>query len=206
MNENAWISINISKKFVPKGPISNNPALVQIMAWRRPGDKPLSETMLASLLMHICVTRPQWVKTNVGNMLFEFRAWMNNYIPQTLDVITYPCYDPRKTLQNKPNLCYLKLVLQFLLPRCVVETLYNTPYGSTGLSPRCSGGRFKNAYELLNLRALKMSKLHKNHIFQCMGKIFCVEFQRVPLKFLTKYLTHTLKDVDFINIWKFKSS
>ena len=63
-----------------------------------------------------------------------------------------------------------------------------------------SGGRFKNTYELLNLRALKISKLHKNHIFQCMGKIFCVEFQGVPLKFHTKYLTHTLKDVDFINI------
>ena len=69
-----------------------------------------------------------------------------------------------------------------------------------------SRGRFKNTYELLNLRALKISKLHKNHIFQCMGKIFCVEFQRVPLKFHTKYLTHTLKDVDFIHIWKFKSS
>ena len=69
-----------------------------------------------------------------------------------------------------------------------------------------SGGRFKNTYELLNLRALKISKLHKNHIFQCMGKIFCVEFQRVPLKFHTKYLTHTLKDVNFIHIWKFKSS
>ena len=31
------------------------------------------------------------------------------------------------------------------------------------------GGRFKNVYELLNLRALKVSKLYKNHIFQCMG-------------------------------------
>ena len=31
------------------------------------------------------------------------------------------------------------------------------------------GGRFKNAYELLNLRALKISMLYKNHIFQCMG-------------------------------------
>ena len=57
------------------------------------------------------------------------------------------------------------------------------------------GGRFKNAYELLNLRALKIPMLYKNRIFQCMGKIFCVEFQRVPLKFHTKYLTHTLKDV-----------
>ena len=68
-----------------------------------------------------------------------------------------------------------------------------------------SGGRFKNNYELLNLRALKISMLYKNHIFQCTGKIFCVEFQRVPLKFHTKYFTHTLKYVDFIHIWKFKS-
>ena len=35
-------------------------------------------------------------------------------------------------------------------------------------------------------------------MFQCMGKIFCVEFQRVPLKFHTKYLFHTLNDVVFI--------
>ena len=33
----------ISLKFVPKGPINNIPALVQIMAWRRSGDKPLPE-------------------------------------------------------------------------------------------------------------------------------------------------------------------
>ena len=42
LNENVWISLNIPLKFVPKGPINNIPALVQIMAWRRPGDKPLS--------------------------------------------------------------------------------------------------------------------------------------------------------------------
>ena len=40
---------------------SNIPALVQIMAWRRSGDKPLSEPMMVSLPAHICVTRPQWV-------------------------------------------------------------------------------------------------------------------------------------------------
>ena len=61
LDENIRISIKISLKFVPKGPINNNPALVQIMAWRRPGDKPLSETMMVKLLTHICVTRPQWV-------------------------------------------------------------------------------------------------------------------------------------------------
>ena len=62
LNENVWIAIEVSLKFVPKGPINNIPTLVQTMAWRRPGDKPLSEPMMVSLLTHICVTRPQWVK------------------------------------------------------------------------------------------------------------------------------------------------
>ena len=43
LNENIWISINISLKFLPKGQIDYIPALVQIMARRRPGDKPFSE-------------------------------------------------------------------------------------------------------------------------------------------------------------------
>ena len=43
MSENVWIWIEISLKFVPKGPIDNIPALVQIMAWCRTGAKPLSE-------------------------------------------------------------------------------------------------------------------------------------------------------------------
>ena len=32
LNENIWIPIKISLKFIPKGPINNIPALVQIMA------------------------------------------------------------------------------------------------------------------------------------------------------------------------------
>ena len=56
-----YIAINILLKFVPNGPINNVPALVLIMAWRRPGDKPFSEPMMISLLTHICVTWPWWV-------------------------------------------------------------------------------------------------------------------------------------------------
>ena len=63
LNENVWILIEISLKFVSKGSINNNPALFQIMVRRRPGDKPLSEPMMVSSLTHICVTRPQRVKT-----------------------------------------------------------------------------------------------------------------------------------------------
>ena len=64
-NENEWISPRISLKFVPKVRINNIPALVQIMAWRLPGDKPLSELMMVDLLTHICVTRPQWVNLTI---------------------------------------------------------------------------------------------------------------------------------------------
>ena len=46
VNGKFYILIKISLKFVPKGPIDNYPALVQMMAWRRIGDKPLSEPML----------------------------------------------------------------------------------------------------------------------------------------------------------------
>ena len=60
-----YILITFSLKFVPKGPISNIPELVQIMAWRMPGDKRLSESMMISLLTHICVTRPQWVNKHL---------------------------------------------------------------------------------------------------------------------------------------------
>ena len=62
LNANVSISIKISLKFVPKAQINNIPALVQIMAWRRSGDKPLVQPMMVSVLTHTCGTRPQWVK------------------------------------------------------------------------------------------------------------------------------------------------
>ena len=60
-NENVWTSIIISLELVPRSQIDNIQALVQIIAWYRPGDKPLSEPMMFSLLTHVCLTRPQWV-------------------------------------------------------------------------------------------------------------------------------------------------
>ena len=38
------------------------------MAWRRPGDKPLSEPMMVSIPTQICVTRPQWV--DAGDLIW----------------------------------------------------------------------------------------------------------------------------------------
>ena len=56
--ENVLILLKISLKFVRRVRINNILALVPIMAWHRLCDKPLSDTLLVSLLTQICVTRP----------------------------------------------------------------------------------------------------------------------------------------------------
>ena len=93
-----YVSIEISLKFVPGGQINNIPALVQIMAWRRPGNKPLSEAMMVSLLTHICVTRQHWVNFDLGHgqivplnqTAVEVMEWMDYVIPLFYwDVGTY---------------------------------------------------------------------------------------------------------------------
>ena len=68
-----------------------------------------------------------------------------------------------------------------------------------------SGGRFKNTYELFNRRILKSSPVIEMHIFRCMGKIFCVEHQRAPLRFHTKSLTHKLRYTIFTQCSNFKN-
>ena len=84
LNENAWIQIKISLKFVPKGPINNIPALVQIMAWRRTGDKPLSEPMMTqsndAYMRHSASM--SW-KVHLA-LLVEAKAKCNLYILPTL--------------------------------------------------------------------------------------------------------------------------
>ena len=109
-NENARISIKISLKFVPKGPINNNTALVQIMDWRRSGDKPLSEPMMVSFLMHICITQPQWVKQIAG---LNFRDLIE-------ENITFVCW--------KQNICNTSFRNKIVFEKCyilVVDKLAN---------------------------------------------------------------------------------
>ena len=86
LNENVWFLIKISLKFVPKGLINNIPSLVQIMAWRRPGNKPLCEPMMVILSTHICVTRPQWV-----NWLPHGVRWLVSQVGfPTVLILLYP--------------------------------------------------------------------------------------------------------------------
>ena len=108
LNENVSIAIKISLKFVPKGPINNIPALVQIMAWRHPGDKSLSEPMMVSLPTHICVTRPQWVMHStiwIGNPFktelkknmkinLNFLSFLNTKMAQVVKIPPCGCWEP----------------------------------------------------------------------------------------------------------------
>ena len=66
------ILTKMSWKFVFKVAINNIPSLVQIMAWCWPVDKPLSELMMVRLLMHICVTGPQILKSCQIHGVFNF--------------------------------------------------------------------------------------------------------------------------------------
>ena len=50
LKENERIPIQISLKFVPMSPTDNGRALIQVMAWHRTGDKPLSEPMLTQFI------------------------------------------------------------------------------------------------------------------------------------------------------------
>ena len=90
LNENVWISLNISLKYIPKVPFNNILTLVQIMAWRRPGDKPLSEPMMVNLLTHIWVTRPQWGKRYFDGAIWNYTCnpvWCRNI--NTLEYIDF---------------------------------------------------------------------------------------------------------------------
>ena len=77
LNENVWISLKISLKFVPKVRINNIPALAPIMGWCQPGDKPLSEPIMVSFLTHICITWPQRVTWTSTNLLWSRSFWPN---------------------------------------------------------------------------------------------------------------------------------
>ena len=137
LNENVWSSIGISLKFLSRVPIDNKPALVQIMAWRRPGDKPLSEPMMTSLNESTlspawesmwdeniypfpnfpwCITRSQCIKVCV----------ITTYMPY----IGLFCdhYRQFKSLEIPPDILIAVLCPFRLLRDCKATKYLQTPY------------------------------------------------------------------------------
>ena len=78
------------------------------MVWRRLGDKPLSEPMMARLPTHICVTRPQWVK--YSGRLF--------HIPNLCSLIPKWIYSKSRGAYHWLNKFALHPSLNLLLLQC----------------------------------------------------------------------------------------
>ena len=87
LNENVWISIKISLKFVPKGPINNIQALVQIMAQSQPGDEPLSEALMVRLSTHMH-------HTALTSFIGKIKSIMAHTTPLSFDFVVEPLLQP----------------------------------------------------------------------------------------------------------------
>ena len=132
------------------------------MAWRRPGDKPLSEPMMVSLLTHICVTRPQWVKSQASRVhrltacsVYGMQWRTVSYVPTTnSSVHTIPPPLGRKGIvwalqwrhtgrdgasDHQPHDCLLKRLLkkkhQSSAPLACVKGIHRWPVNSPHKGP-----------------------------------------------------------------------
>ena len=118
--------------FFPKGPINDIPALFQIMARRRPGDKSLSEPMVVSLLTHLCVNRPQWVD-NVSCAVSVTSANLNIHsvieFPETslyIDIWNMKCWWHFGYIQSEGNERKLNqkqsFYIELLSAKCLISS------------------------------------------------------------------------------------
>ena len=82
--------MNISPNFVPKNPINDILSLVPIMARHRPGDKPLSEPVMVSLLMSLGLNELRLTKV-VENQ-------------KGVEIITTQEHETKICLYNIPNI------------------------------------------------------------------------------------------------------
>ena len=102
LNENVWISLSIWLKIIPKVRVKNIAALVQIMAWCRPGDKPLFEPMMVSLLTHICGIQPIWV--------IYLQCWKRHGV-----------YHVLSNNDNRIFICFVRFIIVMLSDKLIVS-------------------------------------------------------------------------------------
>ena len=128
-------------KFVPEGPIKNIPALVQIMAWRRSGDKPLSAPIMVRWVnsclncVHQCIksrvstviSYEPYGASNTGNSTVCWNtnskeliwsrlskiipSWENMYYPYKGKTVSRPSYLRKEIPLHGNTVCTLKLWL-----------------------------------------------------------------------------------------------
>ena len=82
-NENGWILLKISLKFVPGVRINNIPALVQIMAWCWSGDYShyLNQWWLVYCRINTLLGLNR-LKTGISQTIIEIRTWVDIHLKQ----------------------------------------------------------------------------------------------------------------------------
>ena len=93
--------------------------LVQIMSWRRPGDKPLFETTTVSLLTHKCITRPQWLNSQIKfPTVHGSQSWM--FLYSCTVQISQSTLHPNET---KSHQCSSTIIPEMIC--CRMEQIYH---------------------------------------------------------------------------------
>ena len=121
------------------------------MAWCRSGDKPLSEPMMVSLLTHICVTRPQWVKRHTSDSYI----WLETV--QETSCMTCLINDLWSKVHKIFHHCSLKNThthIELLGPWFMLCHTYNTNWLMCNLK-----------YELLQGKMLQVCHKKTNHSY-----------------------------------------
>ena len=111
LNETIWILIKISLNFAPMGKIDKISALVQIMAWHHLCDMQLSESMMVSLLTHICITRPLWVINTLRIWATEIIFWST-----LVHMIASRLFDTKPFPEPMVTYCQTQLLLWNKMP------------------------------------------------------------------------------------------
>ena len=112
LNETIGILIEISLKFVPRGPINNIPALVQIMAWHKPGGKPLSKLIMVTLPMQV------YASLSLNELVSTGTSWTYSMKFSLM----FKNFHSRKYIWK----CHLQNVSHFFRPLCV--TFFNVAH------------------------------------------------------------------------------
>ena len=129
LNENDRIPIHISLKYDHMSPIDNKPALVQVMAWRRTGDKPLTVPMMTQFMAHICGTRGRIVKWPIHTLknhklgrpifiIIHYKDVIMSAMASQITSLTNVCFtvysgaDQRKH-QSSPSLAFVRGIHQW---------------------------------------------------------------------------------------------
>ena len=75
MNEKFCNLTGISRKFVPKCPIDSKSVLIQVMTWRRAGDKPLPESVVAQFTDSNIRHTGDCTAKFIPNMFYGVAVW-----------------------------------------------------------------------------------------------------------------------------------